>query len=247
MLGSNCCCGSIRSSKNNRTAYITSRHIVFRGPNGAAAAVAAQHSHDFASWYGTLPGLKVVAPYDAEDARGLLKAAIRDENPVVFLENELMYGDVFNVSDEVMGKDFVLEIGKAKIMREGKHVTITCFSKMVKKTLEAAAILEKEGISCEVINLRTIRPLDRKTIVKSVKKTTRIVSVEEGFPQSGIGAEIAGLIMESSAFDYLDAPLERITGLDIPLPYAPNLEAMCLPTPQHIVNAVKRAVLGAKL
>jgi len=221
--------------------------IVFRGPNGAAAAVAAQHSHDFGAWYSQLPGLKVVVPFDAEDARGLLKAAIRDPNPIVFLENELMYGEIFNLSEEQMGPDFVVPIGKAKIMKEGKHVTITCFSKMVKKTLEAAAILEKEGISCEVINLRTLRPLDRKTIITSVKKTNRIVSVEEGFPQCGIGAEIAGILMESSAFDHLDAPLERITGLDIPLPYAPNLEAMCLPSPNNIVNAVKRVVQGAKL
>jgi len=221
--------------------------IVFRGPNGAASAVAAQHSHDFSAWYGTLPGLTVLAPYDAEDARGLLKSAIRDPNPVVFLENELMYGDVFNLSDEQMGMDFLVPIGKAKIMKEGKHVTLTCFSKMVKKTLEAAAILEKEGISCEVINLRTIRPLDRKTIINSVKKTTRIVSVEEGFPQNGIGAEISAILMESSAFDFLDAPLERITGLDIPLPYATNLEAMSLPQAENIVNAVRRVVQGAKL
>jgi len=221
--------------------------IVFRGPNGAAAAVAAQHSHDFSSWYSSLPGVKVLSPFDAEDARGLLKAAVRDPNPIVFLENELMYGEVFDVSDEVLSKDFVVPIGKAKIMREGKHVTIVSFSRAVKKCLEAAKILSEQGISVEVINLRTIRPLDRETIIKSVKKTSRIVTVEEGFPQCGIGAEIAAILMETSAFDYLDAPLERISGLDIPLPYAPNLEAMCLPQVENIVNAVKKTLRGANL
>lgn len=221
--------------------------IVFRGPNGAASAVAAQHSQCYAAWYSHVPGLKVLAPYDAEDARGLMKAAIRDPNPVVFLENELMYGEVFEVSDEVMGKDFVLPIGKAKIQREGKHVTIVTFSKMVGKCVKAAEVLAKEGIEVEVINLRTIRPMDFKTIVESVKKTSRLVTVEEGFPQCGIGAEICALMMESSAFDYLDAPVERITGLDIPLPYAPNLEAMSLPQQDNIINAVKKVLKGAKL
>jgi len=221
--------------------------IVFRGPNGAASAVAAQHSQCFAAWYSQIPGLKVLSPYDAEDARGLLKAAIRDPNPVVFLENELMYGESFEVSNEVADKNFVLPIGKAKIQRQGKHITIVTFAKMVGKCLQAADILAKEGIEAEVINLRTIRPLDRKTIVDSVKKTNRILSVEEGYPQCGIGAEICALLMESSAFDYLDAPVERVTGLDIPLPYAPNLEAMSLPQVENVVNAAKRVLKGAKI
>eukprot|EP00331_Platyophrya_macrostoma_P014458 CAMPEP_0176414788 /NCGR_PEP_ID=MMETSP0127-20121128/5452_1 /TAXON_ID=938130 /ORGANISM="Platyophrya macrostoma, Strain WH" /LENGTH=326 /DNA_ID=CAMNT_0017794725 /DNA_START=175 /DNA_END=1155 /DNA_ORIENTATION=+ len=221
--------------------------VVFRGPNGAAAAVAAQHSQCYASWYGNIPGLVVLTPYDVEDARGLLKAAIRDPNPVVFLENELMYGVEFEVDDKVMDRDFVLPIGKAKIMRPGKHVTITAFARRVGMALEAAEILAKEGIDCEVINLRTIKPLDRDTIIKSVKKTNHLVTVEEGFPQHGVGAEILATIFESDAFDYLDAPAERITGYDIPLPYAPNLETMSLPATQNIVNAVKRVMLGAKL
>jgi len=221
--------------------------IVFRGPNGAAAAVAAQHSQCFAAWYSHIPGLKVIAPYDVEDARGLLKAAIRDPNPVVFLENELMYGETFEVSDSVLDKNFVLPIGKAKIQREGKHCTIVTFSRDVGKALKAAETLAQEGIELEVINLRTIRPLDSKTIIDSVKKTNRLVTLEGGFPQSGVGAEICALMMESSAFDYLDAPVERITGLDIPLPYAPNLEAMSLPQVENIVNVVKKVVQGSKL
>jgi len=221
--------------------------MVFRGPNGAAAAVAAQHSQCFGAWYSHIPGLKVLAPYDAEDARGLLKAAIRDPNPVVFLENELMYGETFEVSDKILDKDFVLPIGQAKIQREGKHLTIVTFGRPVGKALQAADVLAKEGIEVEVINLRTLRPLDTKTIVNSVKKTHRVLTLEEGFSQSGIGAEIAGVLMESSAFDYLDAPLERVTGLDIPLPYAPNLEAMSLPQIDNIVNAAKKVLKGAKL
>jgi len=221
--------------------------IVFRGPNGAAAAVAAQHSQCFAAWYSHIPGLKVLAPYDVEDARGLLKAAIRDPNPVVFLENELMYGETFEVPDSVLDKDFVLPIGKAKIQREGKHATIVTFSRDVGKALKAADVLAQEGIELEVINLRSIRPLDAKTIIDSVKKTNRLVTLEGGFPQSGVGAEICALMMESSAFDYLDAPVERITGLDVPLPYAPNLEAMSLPQIENVVNVVKKVVQGAKL
>jgi pyruvate dehydrogenase E1 component beta subunit len=172
--------------------------IVFRGPNGAAAGVAAQHSQCFAAWYSSVPGLKVLSPYDVEDARGLLKAAIRDQNPVVFLENELMYGQSFMVSDAVLDKDFVLPIGKAKIMREGKHVTITAFSRMVGVALQAADELAKDGIHAEVINLRTIRPLDRNAIIQSVKKTNHLVTVEEGWPTSGVGAEIAATVMEST-------------------------------------------------
>eukprot|EP01016_Furgasonia_blochmanni_P006472 TRINITY_DN125_c0_g1_i2.p1 TRINITY_DN125_c0_g1~~TRINITY_DN125_c0_g1_i2.p1 ORF type:complete len:409 (-),score=161.73 TRINITY_DN125_c0_g1_i2:288-1514(-) len=221
--------------------------IVFRGPNGAAAAVAAQHSQCFAAWYAHVPGLKVLTPYDADDARGLLKAAIRDPNPVVFLENEIMYGQVFDLNDEQMGKDYLIPIGKAKIQRPGKHVTVTAYSKQVGVCLQVAETLQKEGISVEVINLRTIRPLDRKTIIDSVKKTNRIVSVEEGWPQHGIGAEIAAILMETDTFNYLDAPLERVTGVDVPMPYATNLEIMAIPQAENIANAIRRVVQGAKL
>lgn len=172
--------------------------IVFRGLNGAAAGVAAQHSQDYSAWYAHVPGLKVVAPWSAEDARGLLKASIRDDNPVVFLENEIMYGKAFPKEDRIMDKDFVLPIGKAKVEREGKDVSIITFSRMVGDSLEVAANLEKEGISVEVVNLRTLRPLDRTTIINSVKKTHRVVCVEEGWPQCGIGSEICALIMESN-------------------------------------------------
>jgi len=215
--------------------------IVFRGPNGAAAAVAAQHSQDFAAWYSSVPGLKVVAPYDVEDARGLLKAAIRDDNPVVVLENELMYGQSFPVTDEIKSKDFLLEFGKAKIMREGTDVTIVTYSKQVGHALEAAKQLEKEGISAEIVNLRSIRPIDRHTLIDSVKKTHRLVTVDEGWPQCGVGAEIITLINESDAFDYLDAPPIRITGADVPLPYAQGLEAAALPQISDIVSLAKHA------
>jgi len=215
--------------------------IVFRGPNGAAAAVAAQHSQCFAAWYAHVPGLKVIAPYDAEDARGLLKAAIRDENPVVFLENEVMYGQSFEVDPEVVSPDFVLPIGKAKIMREGKDVTLVTFSKPVGIALQAAELLSKRGISVEVINLRTIRPYDRDTIINSVKKTSRLVTVEEGWPQHGVGAEIIALINEN-CFDYLDAPPARITGADVPLPYAHNLEQLCLPQAPIIESIIADVV-----
>jgi len=216
--------------------------IVFRGPNGAAAGVAAQHSQCFAAWYSSVPGLKVVAPWSSEDARGLLKSAIRDPNPVVVLENELLYGTAFPLSDEAQSPDFLIPIGKAKIEREGKDVTIVTFSKMVGYSLEVAKNLEAEGISVEVINLRTLRPLDRQAIIKSVKKTGRVVSVEEGWSQCGIGAEIAAILMESDAFDYLDAPMERITGADVPMPYAIPLEKVCLPQLDDITAAVKRTV-----
>lgn len=204
--------------------------------------IAAQHSQCYAAWYGQVPGLKVVSIYDSEDARGLLKAAIRDPNPVVVLENELMYGVSFPVSKEAQDKDFVIPIGKAKIMKPGKDVTITAFSRMVGVALEAAAELAKSGIDAEVINLRSIRPFDRDTITESVKKTSRIVSVEEGWGQHGIGAEIAGILMETDAFDYLDAPLERVTGTDVPMPYAENLERMCVPQVEDIIAAAKRTV-----
>lgn len=220
--------------------------MVFRGPNGAAAGVGAQHSQCFAAWYGSVPGLEVLAPYDAEDARGLLKAAIRSDNPVVFLENEIMYGEAFNVSDAVLDKDFLLPIGKAKIQREGKDVTLVTFSKVVGVALKAAADLEKEGISAEVINLRSIRPLDRDTIIESVKKTGRLVTIEEGWPQCGVGAEIAAMIVESDAFNYLDAHVERVTGADVPMPYASGLEAGALPQIPDILSAVRRVTHRSK-
>lgn len=209
--------------------------IVFRGPNGAASRVGAQHSQCYASWYAHCPGLKVVAPYSAEDAKGLLKAAIRDPNPVIFLENELLYGKSFDISDD---PDLIVPIGKAKVVREGKDVTITAFSLMVEQALHAAEILSKDNISVEVIDLRTIRPLDVDTIVQSVKKTSRLVSLEEGWPFAGIGSEMSALMMEH-AFDYLDAPVVRVTGKDVPLPYAANLEKLALPQIDDIINAVK--------
>jgi pyruvate dehydrogenase E1 component beta subunit len=212
--------------------------IVIRGPNGAASRVGAQHSQCYASWYAHCPGLKVVAPYSAADAKGLLKAAIRDPNPVVFLENEILYGQSFPVPT---AGDFVLPIGKAKIERPGKHVTIVAFSIMVGHALKAAETLAAEGIEAEVINLRSIRPLDTETIVQSVKKTNRLVSVEEGWPFAGIGSELAAQMMEH-AFDYLDAPVQRVAGVDVPLPYAANLEKLALPHPENIVAAAKAAL-----
>lgn len=210
--------------------------IVFRGPNGAASRVGAQHSQCYASWYGHVPGLKVVAPWSAADAKGLMKAAIRDPNPVVFLENEIMYGQSFEVPTD---DDYVIPIGRAKIERSGKDVTIVAFSIMVGKAMQAAEDLAEQGIDAEVINLRSIRPLDRWTILESVKKTNRIVSVEEGWAYAGIGAEIAALCGEH-AFDYLDAPVTRVCGADVPMPYAANLEALALPQKGDIVSAVKK-------
>lgn len=220
--------------------------IVFRGPNGAAAAVAAQHSQCFAAWFSSCPGLKVVSLYDAEDAKGLLKAAIRDPNPVVVLENELMYGVSFPMTQQLKDNNFVIPFGKAKIMKEGKDVTIVTFSRMVGVCLKVAEALEKEGISAEVINLRSIRPMDRETIIASVKKTSRLVTVEEGWPQSGVGAEIQAMINETSAWDYLDAPPARITGADIPMPYTENLEKVALPQVENIINVVKRVCYRGK-
>jgi pyruvate dehydrogenase E1 component beta subunit len=215
--------------------------IVFRGTNGAAAGVAAQHSQDFAAWYASVPGLKVVSPWSAEDARGLLKAAIRDNNPVCVLENELMYGVPFKLSAEAQGADFTIPFGKLKVERAGSDVTITAFSRMVGVALEAAEKLQAEhGVSAEVLNLRSLRPLDREGIVASVRKTSRIVSVEEGWPQSGVGAEIAALLHEE-AFDALDAPMERVTGVDVPMPYAINLERAALPGVDHIVKSALKA------
>ncbi|KAH8914663.1 thiamine diphosphate-binding protein [Atractiella rhizophila] len=217
--------------------------IVFRGPNGAAAGVAAQHSQDYAAWYGQIPGLKVVSPWSAEDCKGLLKSAIRDPNPVCVLENEILYGASFPVSKEALKDDFLIPIGKAKVEREGKDITLVGHSRMVSLCMEAAEILEKEeGVKAEVINLRSIRPLDMDTIVASVKKTNRLVTVEGGFPMFGVGAEIAAQILESEAFDYLDAPVERVTGADLPTPYAANLERMAFPETSVIVKVAKRAL-----
>jgi pyruvate dehydrogenase E1 component beta subunit len=209
--------------------------IVFRGPNGAAARVAAQHSQEFGSWYAHCPGLKVIAPYTAADAKGLLKAAIRDPDPVVFLENEILYGHSFEVPRL---DDFVLPIGRARTLRAGSDVTIVSFSLMMERVLQAAEALAEEGIEAEVIDLRTLRPLDIPTIVESVKKTNRLVSVEEGWPRFGVGAELATIAMEH-AFDYLDAPVCRVTGKDVPMPYAANLERMALPQVEDVVSAVK--------
>jgi pyruvate dehydrogenase E1 component beta subunit len=211
--------------------------IVFRGPNGAASRVGAQHSQCYASWYAHVPGLIVIAPYTAQDHKGLLKAAIRNPNPIVFLENEILYGHSHEVPDDI-NDDYLVEIGKANVIREGTDVTITAFSLQVKNALEAAEVLAGEGISAEVIDLRTLRPLDIETIVRSVEKTNRVVCVEEGWPYAGIGAEIVATIMES-AFDYLDAPVLRVTGKDVPLPYAANLEKLALPQVADIVNAAK--------
>ncbi|ABI62082.2 Pyruvate dehydrogenase E1 component beta subunit [Granulibacter bethesdensis] len=216
--------------------------IVFRGPNGAASRVAAQHSQCYASWYAHVPGLKVVAPWSSADAKGLLRAAIRDPNPVIVLENEILYGQSF---DCPVDEDFVLPIGRAKIERVGTDVTIVAFSIAVGTALKAAEQLADQGISAEVINLRSLRPLDTDTIVRSVKKTSRLVTVEEGWPFAGIGAEIAMQIMEH-CFDWLDAPPIRVHGLDVPLPYAANLEKLALPQPEWVVDAVNRSMQGAR-
>ena len=211
--------------------------IVFRGPNGVASRVGAQHSQDYASWYAHCPGLKVVAPYSAADAKGLLKAAIRDPNPVVVLENELLYGQSFDVPDD---PDFVVPIGRAKIEREGASVSIIAYSRMVAVALDAAAQLATEGIEAEVINLRSLRPLDIDTIVSSVTKTNRVVSVEEGWPTAGIGAEIIALVVEH-AFDWLDCPPIRVCGADVPMPYAANLEKLAVPQVANVVEAARQA------
>ena len=209
--------------------------IVFRGPNGAAARVAAQHSQDYSAWYSQIPGLKVVAPFSAADYKGLLKAAIRDPNPVIFLENEMLYGH----SGEVPKlDDYVIPIGKARVVRTGGHVTIVSWSNGMSYALKAAEELAKEGIEAEVIDLRTLRPMDTDTIVASVKKTGRAVTVEEGWQQNGVGAEIAARIMEH-AFDYLDAPVARVSGKDVPMPYAANLEKLALPSAAEVVAAAK--------
>ena len=209
--------------------------IVFRGPNGAASRVGAQHSQDYSAWYAQVPGLKVIAPYDAADAKGLLKAAIRDPNPVIFLEHEMLYGHEFDVPE---GDDWVLPIGKAKVRREGKDVTLTAHSRMVGFALEAAEALAKDGIEAEVVDLRTLRPLDTETVINSVKKTNRLVSCEEGWGPMGVGAEVVARVV-AEAFDYLDAPPLRVHQEDVPLPYAANLEALSLPGVDKIIKAAK--------
>jgi len=209
--------------------------VVFRGPNGAAARVAAQHSQDYSSWYGHVPGLKVVAPYDAADAKGLLKSAIRDPNPVVFLEHEMLYGHEFDVPEV---DDWLVPIGKARVRRQGKDVTLVAHARMVGYALEAAEKLSQDGIEAEVIDLRTLRPLDHQTVVESVKKTNRLVTVEEGWGPFGVGAEVAARVVEN-AFDYLDAPPARVCQEDVPLPYAANLETLSLPSVDKIAAAAK--------
>ena len=212
--------------------------IVFRGPNGAASRVGAQHSQCYASWYSHCPGLKVIAPYTAKDSKALLKAAIRDNNPVIFLESELLYGNAEEIGDDF---DENLEIGKAKIVKHGTDVTLVSFSYMMKYTLEAVQKLEEQGISCEVIDLLTLKPLDTETIIASVKKTNKIVAIEEGWAYAGIASEIISVVVEK-AFDYLDAEPKRICAKDVPLPYAANLEKMCLPSVSEIVETVKAMV-----
>jgi pyruvate dehydrogenase E1 component beta subunit len=209
--------------------------IVFRGPNGAASRVAAQHSQDYSAWYSQVPGLKVIAPFSAADYKGLLKAAIRDPNPVIFLENEMLYG---HTGDVPKLDDYVIPIGKARVVRSGGHVSIISWSNGMSYALKAADELAKEGIEVDLIDLRTLRPLDTDTIVASVKKTGRAVTVEEGWQQSGVGAEIAARIMEH-AFDYLDAPVARVSGKDVPMPYAANLEKLALPSVAEVVAAAK--------
>jgi pyruvate dehydrogenase E1 component beta subunit len=215
--------------------------VVFRGPNGAAARVAAQHSQDFAAWYARIPGLKVVQPYTAADAKGLLKSAIRDPNPIIFLENELLYGRAFPVPPD---DDLLVPIGKARIAREGTDVTIVSFGVGMMHVEKAVAELEVEGVSPEVIDLRTLRPLDIDAVIASVKKTHRCVTVEEGWPFGSVGSEISAELMEK-AFDWLDAPVTRITGKDVPMPYAANLEKLALPSSNEVVEAVKAVLYRA--
>jgi pyruvate dehydrogenase E1 component beta subunit len=222
-----------------KTLYMTGGQmgcsIVFRGPNGAAARVAAQHSQDYSAWYSQIPGLKVIAPFSAADYKGLLKAAIRDPNPVIFLENEILYGHTGPVPKLA---DYVLPIGKARIARVGSHVTLIAWSNGMTYALKAAEDLANEGIEAEVIDLRTLRPMDTESIVTSVQKTGRAVVVEEGWQQSGVGAEVAARLMEY-AFDYLDAPVARVSGKDVPMPYAANLEKLALPSVAEVVEAAK--------
>jgi pyruvate dehydrogenase E1 component beta subunit len=209
--------------------------IVFRGPNGAAARVGAQHSQDYAAWYSHIPGLKVIQPYSAADAKGLLKSAIRDPNPVIFLENEILYGKSFEVPEM---DDFTIPLGKAKIVRKGRDVTLVSFGIGMTYTLEAAAALAEDGIEAEVIDLRTLRPMDRKTVIESVRRTNRCVTVEEGFPVCSIGNHVSAFLM-TEAFDYLDAPVLNCTGKDVPMPYAANLEKLALTTTREVVEAAR--------
>jgi pyruvate dehydrogenase E1 component beta subunit len=209
--------------------------IVFRGPNGPAARVAAQHSQDYSAWYSHIPGLKVIAPFTASDAKGLLKAAIRDPNPVVFLENEILYGQSFPVP---LLDDYVLPIGKARVARAGSDVTIVSWSMAMTYALKAADELAKEGINAEVIDLRTLKPMDKVSIIESARRTGRLITVEEGWRQSGVGAEIAAMVSEE-AFDWLDAPVLRVTGKDVPMPYAANLEKLALPSVADVIEAAK--------
>eukprot|EP00911_Craspedida_sp_UC1_P002304 UC1_evm7s1739 len=224
---------------NYMSAGILESPMVFRGPNGMSAGVGAQHSQCFAAWYASVPGLKVISPYDSEDCKGLMKAAIADPNPVVILENELMYGVEFPMSDEAMSSDWTVPIGKAKVRREGTDVTLVGHSISVGFAEQASEELAAEGISCEVIDLRCVRPLDIGTVIDSVKKTNRLVTVESGWPVCGIGSEICAQIMESEAFDYLDAPVHRVTGADIPTPYSTNLEKLVFPEAHNVVRTVK--------
>lgn len=219
-------------------------NITFRGPNGAAAGVAAQHSQCYAAWYGSIPGLKVLSPYSAADYKGLFKAAVRDPNPVVFLENEIAYGESHEMPEEALSSDYVLPIGKAKIEKEGSDITLVSHSRNVLHCLQAAEVLEKEyGVKAEVLNLRSIKPLDVESIINSVKKTNHLVTVEAGFPAFGVGSEICAQIMESEAFDYLDAPVERVTGCEVPTPYAKELEDFAFPDREVVLRA-SRKVLG---
>jgi len=220
--------------------------VVFRGPNGPPTATGAQHSQCFGAWYSNIPGLKVIAPWNCNDSKGLLKAAIRDPNPVVFLESELLYNFSFPLSEEAQSPDYVLPIGKANIEVEGTDVTIITFSRLVSEAIKAAETLKKDsGISAEVINLRTLRPLDLETILNSVKKTSRLVTAEEGYPQCGIGAELIALVNEH-IFDYLDAPPERISAADVPMPYSKSIEDLSIPQAHNIVNAAKRVCFRSK-
>lgn len=218
-------------------------NITFRGPNGAAAGVAAQHSQCYAAWYGLIPGLKVVLPYSAEDYRGLFKAAVRDPNPVVFLENEIAYGESFEVSEEALSTDFVIPFGQAKVEREGADITLVSHSRNVTHCLGAAELLKEQyGVNAEVLNLRSIKPLDVDSIVKSVKKTGHLVTVEAGFPAFGVGSEIVAQIMELDAFDYLDAPVERVTGCEVPTPYAKELEDFAFPDNDTVLRACRKVL-----
>ncbi|ORC89647.1 pyruvate dehydrogenase E1 beta subunit [Trypanosoma theileri] len=217
--------------------------IVFRGPNGASAGVGAQHSQCYAPWYASVPGLKVMAPYSAEDARGMIKSAIRDNNPVVVLEHELLYGESFPLSPEALDKDFLIPFGRAKVEREGKHLTMISFSRGVEYCLKAAEVLAREGVEVEVLNLRSLRPLDRSAILASVRKTGRAMTVDESFPVCNVGAEVCAIVMESDAFDYLDAPMERVSCADCPTPYAKELEMASQPQVSDVL-AVARRVLS---